>query len=98
MSSEPIPDEDKFLALLNEVHRFPTAYDMRIICVSEAAPTLAARLVEATRLELVGEPTQRHSAGGKFVSVHLSVLAKEAPDVVTAYRALRGIEGVKTFF
>lgn len=98
MSTQPLDDEEKLLALLNEVHRFPMAYDIRVICVSETAGTLPERLVEVTGLTLVGTPGRRESSQGKYVSVQMSLLVQEAPDVVRAYRAIRLMEGVKTFF
>lgn len=98
MSTQPLDDEEKLLALLNEVHRFPMDYEIRVICLADTATWLADRLVEVTQLPLVGTPGRRESASGRHVSVHMTLAVQEAPDVVRAYRAIRLMEGVKTFF
>jgi putative lipoic acid-binding regulatory protein len=95
----PLPDEEeKFLALLREVHRFPMAYDVRVICLAATAEWLPERLVGETRLPLVGAPSRRESAAGKYVSLQLQILVQDAPDVVRAYQAIRVMEGVKSYF
>jgi putative lipoic acid-binding regulatory protein len=98
MSTPPLNDEEKLLALLNELHRFPTAYDIRVICVTETAEWLADRLLAETGLSFVAPPRHRASGGGKYVSVQMQLQVQVPEDVVRTYRIIRTFEGVKTFF
>ena len=91
-------EEEKFLALLREVHRFPMAYEVRVICLAAAASGLPERLAAETQLPLVGPPKRRESAAGKYVSLQLQILVQDAPDVIRAYRSIRAMEGVKSYF
>ncbi len=95
----PTPeDEEKFLALLREVHRFPTVYDVRVICLAATSEWLPDRLVGETALNLLAPPTRRESSGGKYVSLHMNFHVQEAFDVIRLYRAIRVMEGVMSYF
>lgn len=96
--STSLSDEEKLLALLNEVHRFPMAYDLRVICVTETAAWLADRLLAETGLKFAAEPKHRVSGGGKYVSVQMQLLVDVPEDVIRTYRIVKTFEGVKTFF
>jgi putative lipoic acid-binding regulatory protein len=98
MSTPPLNDEEKLLALLNEVHRFPMVYDVRVICVTETAEWLADRLLAETGLSFTEPPKRRISGGGKYVSVQMQLQVQVPDDVVRTYRIIRTFDGVKTFF
>ncbi|MFZ4735636.1 MAG: DUF493 domain-containing protein [Bradymonadia bacterium] len=94
-----LQDEARFLALLENEHRFPGEFEFKVICqgasVAEAVP---ARVAEATGLRILGAPKHRVSSAGKYISVSVMFRVESAPDVVRVYHAMRVIEGVVGFF
>ncbi len=85
------------LELLESVHSFPGAYQIRAI--GAVSDDFTARVVGAASSELAGpgevDYSERFTPDGRHVSVTLDLTVQSAEQVLAIYRQLQTIEGLR---
>ena len=80
-------DEEKFKALLDEQHQFPSAYTFKFIVEKDNLAAVKA-LFENEAI------TVKPSKGGKYMSITAKPTMQTSDDVLAVYREAYKIKGV----
>lgn len=78
--------EDKFKAMLDEHHIWPTKYPFKFIILSQNIHKIKEKLDIDFEV--------RKSSNGKYSSISFEVLANSSQEIIDIYNKLKGIEGL----
>lgn len=88
-------DRESSLTLLRDTHTFPGVFEFVVVARATAMTSIVSAAVaaggEGSRLETVSE---RHSAKGTYVSLHLHIHVERAEQVLDVYSVLQRLDGV----
>lgn len=80
-------DTEKFKALLDEHHDWPSPYAFKFVVPKEQTPLLEALFEE-------GVCSTRNSRTGRYVSLTAEMQMSSSEEVLTVYRKVSRIEGI----
>jgi putative lipoic acid-binding regulatory protein len=82
-------------ALLDANHTFPGPFEFRIVGVPEAREGVLAAIAAALGAAAIEQVTDRPSATGKYVALHVRASVASSDAVLATYAALREVAGVR---